>query len=256
MPADRPVSLRDLDVERHLGDPAIRQAYVTPMFDLIAPRYDDFTRVFSFGMDQGWKAKVIDMAAAAIPRDGVVADIATGTGDLAYALSARRPDVRITATDVSTRMLALASARGRHVGLAGGDISALPFPTASIDGVTAGYALRNTPDWRGSLTELARVIKPGGHLFTLDFYLPQSRPWRAMFLGWLSVAGRVVGWWWHREPMAYGYIAHSIAHFTTSGDFESALQRAGFAIVATDQRLGGGVVLHHAQRRQVETAVD
>src|SRR5687768_7160973 len=55
MPADRPVSLRDLDVERHLGNPEIRQAFVTPMFDLIAPRYDDFTRIFSLGMDQGWK---------------------------------------------------------------------------------------------------------------------------------------------------------------------------------------------------------
>jgi len=49
--------------------------------------------------------------------------------------------------------------------------------------------------------------------------------------------------------MAYGYIAHSIAHFTTARDFETALQHAGFAVVATEQRLGGGVVLHHAQRR-------
>ena len=254
MPADRPVSLRDLDVELHLGDPAMRQAYVTPMFDLIAPRYDDFTRVFSFGMDQRWKTALIGMAAAAVARDGVVADIATGTGDLAFALAARRPDVRVTATDVSTRMLALASARGRHIGLAGGDISALPFPNASVDGVTAGYALRNTPDWRASLSELARVIKPGGYLFTLDFYLPHSRPWRSLFLGWLWVAGRLVGWWWHREPMAYGYIAHSIAHFTTSRDFEIALQGVGFAIVRTERQLGGVVVLHHAQRRQVESA--
>src|SRR5262245_39893059 len=76
--------LRDLDVERHLSDPSLRQAYVTPMFDLIAPRYDDFTRVFSFGMDRGWKRQLIEMAATNSARNGRVADVATGTGDLAY----------------------------------------------------------------------------------------------------------------------------------------------------------------------------
>lgn len=249
-----PGSLRQLDVERHLADPGLRQQYVTPMFDLIAPRYDTFTRVFSFGMDRRWKATLVAMAANAIPRRGAVADVATGTGDLAYALCQARPDLDLTATDVSARMLALARARGERdpsnrVTVSAGDLSALPFAPASLDAVTAGYALRNTPDWRASIGELARVIRPGGHLFTLDFYLPRSLAWRATFLGWLSVAGRAVGWWWHREPMAYGYIARSLAHFTTAGDFGATLDRSGFAVVTTRLRLGGGIALHHAIRR-------
>lgn len=246
-------SLGSLDVERHLADPALRQAYVTPMFDLIAPRYDRFTRVFSFGMDSRWKSWLVRKASGSLPAAGIVADVATGTGDLAFALGRSRPDLAVAAVDVSSRMLALALSRrtsepGR-VCISHGDLAGLPFPDDSLDGVTAGYALRNAPDWRAALAELARVIRPGGHLFTLDFFLPRSRPWRAAFLAWLAVAGRAVGWWWHREPMAYGYIAASIRHFTSAEAFDAALAEHGFRVLAVERRLGGGIALHQAVRR-------
>ena len=254
MTISHPGRLRELNLERHISDPALRQSFVTTMFDLIAPRYDRFTRVFSFGMDQGWKAGLVQAAADHIVRHGIVCDVATGTGDLAFALSAARPDLAIAATDVSSEMLALALVRRNDaspsmVSVAAGDIGALPFPPASLDGVTASYALRNTPDWRASIAELSRVIRPGGHLFTLDFFLPESRVWRAAFLGWLSMAGGAVGWLWHREPVAYGYIAASIRHFTTAGGFAASLRDHGFEVRATDRRLGGGIALHHAVRR-------
>ena len=257
MRPDKPVSLKNLDLERYLGDPALRQSYVTPMFDLIAPRYDDFTRVFSFGMDRGWKRTLVDMARSTIARTGIVADVATGTGDLAFALGRARPDLRIIGTDVSLAMLTRARANGHtttDVSIVAGDISSLPFPDASLDAVTAGYALRNTPDWRKSVQELARVIRPGGQLYTLDFYVPTFAPWRIALLGWLATAGRVVGWWWHREPMAYGYIAKSIAHFTTAADFSAELHRAGFDMTSVQHRLGGGIALHHAVRRRAPPA--
>lgn len=253
-PAQRRGSLAELDVERHLADPALRQSYVTPMFDLIASRYDRFTRVFSFGMDQRWKMTLVELAAQSIAHGGTVCDVATGTGDLAFALSAARPDLAITATDVSLEMLSRARARRENVPsgrvtVSAGDLSALPFPEASLDGVTAGYALRNTPDWRASIAELSRVVRPGGQVLTLDFFLPDSTIWRAIFLAWLGVAGRAVGWWWHREPMAYGYIAHSIRHFTTADGYTAALREAGFDIRAVERRLGGAIAIHHAERR-------
>ena len=250
----RPATLRELDLEQYLADPSLRQSYVTPMFDLIASRYDLFTRVFSFGMDRHWKQSLVSAARVGIARGGLVCDAATGTGDLALALAAARPDLRIAATDVSQRMLALAEDRRNRAGstnvsVSGGDLAALPFANASLDAITAGYALRNTPDWRASIFELARVIRPGGQLFTLDFFLPDSAAWRAAFLGWLSAAGRAVGWWWHREPMAYGYIAASIRHFTTADGFSAVLHQSGFDVHAVDRRLGGGIALHHAVRR-------
>ena len=253
MPNNRPGSLAELDVERHLADPALRQAYVTPMFDLIASRYDRFTRVFSFGMDEEWKATLVAMARQTIAHGGRVCDAATGTGDLAFALSSARPDLKIAATDVSQQMLALARERreragSEHVTVSAGDLSALPFPTASLDALTAGYAFRNTPDWRASISEMARVVKPGGQVFTLDFYLPEASAWRSLFLAWLWAAGRVVGWWWHREPMAYGYIAHSIRHFTTAVGFSAAMVEAGFDVRTVEIRLGGAIAIHHAVR--------
>ncbi|HEX6313640.1 MAG TPA: class I SAM-dependent methyltransferase [Gemmatimonadaceae bacterium] len=253
--ARRHPSLRDLDIERHLADPRLRQSYVTPMFDLIAPRYDRFTRVFSLGMDQRWKAELVQLARESVSAGGIVCDVACGTGDLAFAVAEARPDLCVVATDVSTRMLALAMSRapestGRSgVVISGGDLSNLPLARASVDAVTAGYALRNTPDWRQALGELARVIRPGGHLLTLDFFLPESRVWRAPFLGWLHVAGRAIGWLWHREPMAYGYIAHSLQHFTTMSAFSAALTDAGFTVRAVRRHVAGGIAVHHAQRR-------
>lgn len=250
----RPSRLGELDLERHLRDPALRQSFVTPMFDLIAPQYDRFTRVFSFGMDQRWKAELVREAVDSIGTGGVVCDVAAGTGDLAFALASARPDLSIVATDVSAEMLGLALARRKQVGasrvsVAPADISALPFSPSSLDAVTASYALRNTPDWRHSLGELSRVIRSGGHLFTLDFFLPESRAWRAAFLAWLAAAGRVVGWSWHREPIAYGYIAASIRHFTTAEGFAEGLRDHGFEVRTTHRRLGGGIALHHAVRR-------
>jgi demethylmenaquinone methyltransferase/2-methoxy-6-polyprenyl-1,4-benzoquinol methylase len=254
MTVHRPSTLRDLDLEQHLGDPSLRQSYVTPMFDLIAPRYDRFTRVFSFGMDRHWKASLVSAAQANIAREGIVCDAATGTGDLALALAASRPDLRIAAADVSLPMLTLAERRRNrtrsiNVSISGGDLATLPFANASLDAVSAGYALRDTPDWRASSLDLARVIRPGGQLFTLDFFLPDSVAWRTALLGWLSAAGRAVGWWWHREPMAYGYIAASIRHFISADGFSAVLDQSGFQVRAVDRRLGGGIALHHAVRR-------
>jgi demethylmenaquinone methyltransferase/2-methoxy-6-polyprenyl-1,4-benzoquinol methylase len=245
-------SLGALDVETHLRDPARKQAFVTPMFDIIAPRYDAFTRSFSFGMDAGWKRALVDRAASALPPRGVALDVACGTGDLAGAVARRRPEARVTGIDASPRMIELATGRADaalpNVSYEVGDIMRLPAATASADLVTAGYALRNVPDWRAGLAELARVLRPGGHLVTLDFYRPESRLWRAAFLAYLRVAGDVYGLLWHGEPVVYGYIARSIAHFASWQEFSRELARAGFRDVETRVRLLGGVVMHAAVR--------
>jgi demethylmenaquinone methyltransferase/2-methoxy-6-polyprenyl-1,4-benzoquinol methylase len=253
-PLRRESGFAALDLEQHLADPALKQAYVTPMFDVIAPRYDAFTRTFSFGMDRRWKERLLAVASAALPRDAIVADLATGTGDLALGLAHARPDVRVIAMDVSMPMLAIARARragdgGLPVALAGGDMDALPVATASLDGVTAGYGVRNAPDWRRAISELARVTRTGGHLFTLDFYRPESRAWRAVFLRWLWTTGRLVGARWHGEPMTYGYIARSIDHFVSWQEFSDGLHAGGFRVGAVRRYVGGGIAMHHAVRR-------
>ena len=255
MTAEHP-TLRHLDVDEHLADPALKQRFVTPMFDIIAPRYDQFTRLFSFGMDRGWKAELLDDAVAAAPAEAVVVDLACGTGDLAFAIAERVAGARVSGVDASPRMIegAKARRRARAGGAAGrvafriGDMTRLDVPDASVDILTAGYGFRNVPDFRVALAEAARVLQPGGRLLTLDFYRPRSAFWRVLFLGYLRVAGDLVGWLWHREPVVYGYIARSIDSFVSVTDFSEALESSGFAVERVSVKLFGGVAIHVARK--------
>ena len=259
--------LRDLDLKRHLADPALKAAFVTPMFDLIAPRYDAFTRLFSFGMDAHWKCALFTHALAATGDVHDVLDLACGTGDLAFAVAAERHAARVAGIDASQEMLSLA--RGRACGGSGvghdagvayatgtaervtfkhGDLSALPANDRSTDLITCGYGFRNA-NLTPALAECARVLRPGGVLAVLDFYRPASRLWRFLFLGYLRAAGNVVGWWWHREPVVYGYIAHSIDAYVSATEFTIAAHRAGFDLVRLETHLGQGVAIHILRRR-------
>lgn len=249
-------TLRGLDAEEHLDDPALRQRYVTAVFDLVAPRYDQFTRWFSFGMDASWKREVVRLAIAACDsragRTHTIADLACGTGDLASALAAGRR--RVVGVDVSVDMLTHAAARTRSVDaivplLAAGDMTALPFGDASIDVVTIGYGLRNASRLEAALDEATRILRPGGHLITLDFFKPATAVWRTLFLGYLAVAGNLYGWAWHREPAAYGYIPRSIRRFVTAGGLSTELAARGFDVYHVGRKLFGGICVHGAEKR-------
>ena len=246
-------SLRGLDVDAHLRDPARKQAFVTPMFDIIAPRYDDFTRVFSFGMDARWKRAMLGALAGRMPDGAQALDIACGTGDLAFAVQQLAPGVRSRGIDASSRMIVAAQARAAAAGAGApmfevGDMSTISEQSGSVQLVTGGYALRNAPDWRAALAECARVLAPGGVLATLDFYRPVNPIWRALLLGYLRVAGEVVGRAWHGHGIVYGYIAPSIADFATIGEFEAELARLAFTVEARATHLMGGVAWHVARK--------
>ena len=244
--------LRGLDPDRQLDDPSTRQGYVTAIFDLIAPRYDAFTRWFSFGMDRGWKAEVVAAAKTALAKRGpapVVVDLACGTGDLAFSLSER---ARVVGMDVSHVMLRAARARADGAAdapsFAGGDMVALPLDDASVDVVTIGYGLRNASRLELALDEATRVLKPGGHLVTLDFYRPANAIWRRLFLGYLALAGNLYGWAWHREPAAYGYIPRSIRRFVTADELSDALGARGLRVYLAATKLLGGICVHAAEK--------
>ena len=246
--------LAELDVDTHLADPALKQRFVTPMFDLIAPRYDRFTRLFSYGMDRRWKAELIRWTTDSISERARVLDLACGTGDLAFAAGRRATRGEVIGIDASVEMIAIANRRALAEASTGNvrfvvdDLSMLDFPDASVDAVMAGYALRNVPDHGRAIAEIARVLRPGGVLATLDFYRPESDLWRALFLRYLAVAGNCVGWLWHREPVAYGYIAKSIDHFVSWQSFSRTLTAHDLRVEGVRTKLLGGVALHFARR--------
>ena len=248
-PLPSPQALDALDVDAIVRDAARKQSFVTPMFEHIAPRYDAFTRWFSFGMDAGWKRELLAMIADPPPS---VADLACGTGDLALAVARTFSNAQVLGVDAATGMIERARARlggETRVRFEVGDLGHLALTDGALDAITAGYAYRNVPDVHAALTESARVLRPGGMLYTLDFYRPAWAPWRAAFLAYLRVAGSAFGWWWHRAPVIYAYIATSIDAWLTIAEWEAALTRAGFDLVTSRRHLGGGVALHAPRRR-------
>jgi demethylmenaquinone methyltransferase/2-methoxy-6-polyprenyl-1,4-benzoquinol methylase len=254
-PLPTPDDLSRIDLRGVLRDPSRKQAFVTPMFEHIASRYDAFTRVFSFGMDSGWKRELIRWLTTQRPAPRAVLDVACGTGDLALAAAAALPAAKVLGIDAATGMIERARPRAagnERVAFRTGDLTTTGLPDESRDAVLAGYAFRTVPRLETALDEMARILTPGGVLLTLDFYRPPNAAWRWLFITWLRAAGSVVGWWWHRAPVLYAYIADSLEAWMTGQEFEAALRRAGFEIVRSRSFLGGGIQLHEAKRRATE----
>lgn len=231
-----------LDQRVHLNAAApVRQGYVTAMFEEIAPRYDRFTRWFSFGMDAGWKRELVTAVVRHAPVDATtMRDCACGTGDLAVSLAEAVPAARVEGIDVATGMIARAQSHPR-VTYRLGDATHLADADGSVDVVSIGYGLRNFPDHRAMLLEVARVLRPGGIVAILDFTRPAFPPWRWLLLGYLWVAGTVCGWWLHRHGPVYGYIAHSIARFVTRRQLVADCAVAGLITVHEGSALAGGL---------------
>jgi len=215
------------------------------MFGTIAPRYDFITRAFSYGMDRRWKRAGV--LRASLPKGAVVLDLACGTGDFSQLVLTSAPGARVVATDLTLEMLRKARERGLK-DVVGGDAGALPFVDAAFDCVFVGYGLRNFPDLRAALAEIHRVTRPGGILVSLDFFLPANPILRKMYLAGLYLQGALWGLLLHGRPGVYTYIPKSLRTFVSMDDFSRMLQQKGYAQVASQAFLLGGIGLHWAVR--------
>jgi demethylmenaquinone methyltransferase/2-methoxy-6-polyprenyl-1,4-benzoquinol methylase len=234
------------ELQRALSSEPGKAAYVRRLFDTIAGRYDLITRVLSYGQDQRWKARAIALAG---PRPGAAAlDLASGTGDLAFALGAR--GCRVVALDLTLRMLRLAAAKpaAARAMFVAGDMMSLPFPDASFDIVTTGYGLRNVPRLETAIDEIRRVLRPGGVLVSLDFNRPEHRAVRAVYLTYLTLAGSLLGWLLHRDPDTYRYIPESIRRYPGAARVAALLADRGFTDCTVVPLLGGLMAINTARR--------
>jgi demethylmenaquinone methyltransferase / 2-methoxy-6-polyprenyl-1,4-benzoquinol methylase len=234
-----------------LGDriatPDGKRRYVRTLFATIADRYDFITVALSCGQDGRWKRRLIDLAAPQIGSRAL--DLATGTGDIAFALAGR--GARVVGLDITLRMIELARAK-RDRGLVRflvGDMLALPFPGASFDIVTTGYGLRNVPDLSGAIDEIGRVLAPGGQVLSLDFNRPSNRVVRGAYLAYLTLVGGALGWILHRDPDTYRYIPASIRQYPGAKAVAQLLEARGFESVRAYPVLCGLMTIHHAVRR-------
>jgi demethylmenaquinone methyltransferase/2-methoxy-6-polyprenyl-1,4-benzoquinol methylase len=215
------------------------------MFHIVAPKYDFVTRAFSYGMDLRWKR--VGVREAHLPACPVILDLACGTGDFSALVSRNYPDACPVACDLTERMLQLARGRGVEDAVCG-DAGRLPFRDSSFDCVFIGYGLRNFPNLQVALAEIERVTRPGGVLVSLDFFLPENRLLRSIYLGYLYMQGAFWGLILHGRPRVYTYIPDSLRTFVSINDFSSLLRRSGYCHVSARSYIMGGIGLHWAAK--------
>ncbi|MFW5960328.1 MAG: class I SAM-dependent methyltransferase, partial [Chitinivibrionales bacterium] len=162
-------------MDSDISTPEKKREYNASLFSVVAPRYDFATRALSFDKDKGWKRYILANLPEGEP--GLILDVATGTGDFIKGFQTRFPDSEILGIDLNRDMLLYSSDRlkGERVSFSRQDMCAIGIRSGSADLVSAGYALRNAPDLRKALSEMYRVLKPGGCAVFLDFSKPANR---------------------------------------------------------------------------------
>lgn len=216
------------------------------MFEAIAGRYDLANHGLSLGMDHLWRRAVAKLVSAEEPRD--ILDVATGSGDLALALQRKCPDAHVVGADFCEPMLARARAKGLAKTVLA-DALDLPFADASFDVVTVAFGLRNMVDREAAICSMARVLRPDGSLFILDFSLPGWRPLRGLYRVYLHrvlplVAGVLTG-----KADAYEYLGASIEEFPSGQSMLDLITRCGLYDAKAQPLTGGIVSLYSARRR-------
>lgn len=217
-----------------------RRARIRRVFTGVARRYDLMNDVMSFGIHRLWKRTLVR---AANPQAGqVIVDLAGGTGDVANLMAA--DDRHVLVCDPSLAMMDVGRERGiHHVDWVAGSGEGIPLGTASVDTLTIAFGIRNVTCLEAALTEILRVLKPGGRFFCLEF----SRPWAPVKpfydLFSFTVIPRL-GAWIAREPEAYTYLVESIRRFPDQKAFKSAMEQTGFAEVRYRNLTFGIACLH------------
>jgi demethylmenaquinone methyltransferase/2-methoxy-6-polyprenyl-1,4-benzoquinol methylase len=211
--------------------PEERAKRVQTMFTRITRRYDLMNRVMTGGQDQSWRretAKHLKLGANAH-----VLDLATGTGDLAFAITQRYKDARVTAFDFSEGILREGARkadamRENRTAWGVGDALHLPFPDATFDGISNAFLLRNVVDLPQCLRELKRVTKPGGRVVCMEITHPQTPVFKQAFTLYFYKLVPVIGGMIAGDMSAYTYLPNSLSKFPPARPLWDLFNQAGY----------------------------
>jgi demethylmenaquinone methyltransferase/2-methoxy-6-polyprenyl-1,4-benzoquinol methylase len=215
------------------------------MFGSIAQRYDLANHLLSCGIDFYWRKRAAEIVAGW--KAEKIVDLATGTGDLALALQNRMPAAEVIGVDFVPDMVELARSKGVRQAVVD-DAMNLSFPDSSFDCVTIAFGLRNLPDFAGGLREMARILKPNGHVLILEFSIPTLPILRGPYRFYLHRCLPLIGSILTRHKEAYDYLGDSIEKFPSDNAMRVLLKASGFSN-ATAMPLTGGIVTIHTAAR-------
>jgi demethylmenaquinone methyltransferase/2-methoxy-6-polyprenyl-1,4-benzoquinol methylase len=212
------------------------------MFDRIASVYDLINSVMTAGLHHKWRARAADLAQVG-PGDRVL-DVATGTGDLAIELASRvSPGGEVIGSDFSEGMLERARGKAPELRFEWGNAQDLPYEDDEFAAATVGFGARNFADLDAGLSEMTRVVRPGGHVVILEITTPIKPPLSTFFNAWFDRAvpliGRVAG-----DADAYEYLPSSVKRWPGPRDLAARLHDAGLREIRYILTAGGIIALH------------
>ena len=250
------VSQRGLPGTRPEGarDEADAAAHVREMFGRIAPRYDLLNHLLSLDIDKVWRRRVARAFRTVLDdANARVLDLCCGTGDLAFAFRREAPNgAQISGSDFVPEMLIRARAKAVAFGVAvefvEADALQLPFADASFDLVSCAFGFRNLANYERGLSEILRVLKPGGAAAILEFAEPPGRVFSALYRFYFRNVLPRLGGMISGNASAYSYLPSSVSKFPPPEELKSDLERAGFVEVRFERWTGGIVTLHTAHK--------
>lgn len=214
------------------GSEAGKKAEVEQMFDRIAPRYDLLNRVLSLGIDVWWRKRAIGYLKPAQP--AVILDVATGTADVAILLAKILKPRQVIGIDIANQMLELgrgkiaAQGLSEVISLETGDSERLRFSDASFDAVTVAFGVRNFENLEKGLSEMCRVLRPGGRVVILEFSKPHIFPIKQCYNAYFKYVLPLIGRLTSRDMRAYTYLFESVQVFPEGSQFTEILTKTGF----------------------------
>lgn len=208
-----------------------KKEQVAQMFDNISEDYDGLNRVISLGIDVSWRKKVVKLVGENNPQQ--ILDIATGTGDLALMMSELNPE-KIVGLDISEGMLQVGRQKIAKANLSNkikmivGDSENIPFPDNTFDAITVSFGVRNFENLDKGLTEILRVLKPGGKFVILETSNPTKFPFKQGYKLYTNYILPIIGKLFSKDKVAYSYLSETANTFPFGKAFNNILQKNGF----------------------------
>jgi demethylmenaquinone methyltransferase / 2-methoxy-6-polyprenyl-1,4-benzoquinol methylase len=222
--------------------------YVRGMFSVISQDYNFMNRLMSFGRDMAWRRLLL--AAAVVPKGGLLLDVGTGTGDIALEALRRDPALRITGVDFTAEMMETGRKRigAENIDWCRADAMDLPFSDGTFDAAVSGFLMRNVTDISATIREQVRVVKPGGRVVCLDTTPAKKSLLRPVTQFYLRKVIPLLGRLLTGKGDAYKYLTRSTINFINAETLADILRGAGLEGVAFKRLMFGNIALHWGVR--------